>query len=224
MSPAEPTPPVCLDPALVAAAEALAAGPQRRRLGITGAPAAGKSTLAEALADRLGTAAAYVPMDGFHLSQRQLQRLGRAGRKGAPDTFDALGYRDLLQRLGGAAARGETVFAPGFYRGLEEPIAASIAIPPEAQLIITEGNYLLIEDAPWPTVTAALDEVWYLDLATTERERRLLDRHMRFGRSEAEARAWMAATDRPNAERVSARAARADRRVVWDESRICFCG
>lgn len=207
---------ITINPAVLDAARALAAGPQRRLLGLVGAPAAGKSTLAAALAQALGESATSVPMDGFHLSQRQLAALGRAERKGAPDTFDAHGYRALLARIRAATDTGETVYAPGFYRDIEEPIAASLAVGPEPALVITEGNYLLLEDAPWPTVAAELDAIWYLEVDTARREDWLIARHMRFGRSEAEARAWMMNTDRPNAERITASAPRADRVLSWD--------
>ncbi|MES1953601.1 nucleoside/nucleotide kinase family protein [Salinisphaera hydrothermalis] len=213
---------ITLDPAVLEAVQALAGGPKRRLLGIVGAPAAGKSTLALALARALGERASSVPMDGFHLSQHQLDILGRADRKGAPDTFDADGYRALLGRIRAAAERNEIVYAPGFYREIEEPIAASLAVAPETPLVITEGNYLLLDDAPWPDVAAQLDAVWYLDVDTPLREEWLVARHMRFGRGEAEARAWMVATDRPNAERIVASAHRADRVLRWDGTRIEF--
>lgn len=215
---------VTIDPAVLAAAEALTAGPARRLLGIVGAPAAGKSTLAAALAGALGRHAASVPMDGFHLSQHQLETLGRAERKGAPDTFDGDGYRALLARIRTAAARGEIVYAPGFYREIEEPIAASLAVAPDTPLVITEGNYLLLEDQPWPTVAAELDAIWYLDVEPARREDWLLARHMRFGRNEADARAWIATTDRPNAERIVASAPRADRVLHWDGNCVRFAG
>lgn len=213
---------VAIAPDVIAAARALVAPGQRRLLGIVGAPASGKSTLAEALVAALGDeTACAVPMDGFHLAQATLDRLGRAGRKGAPDTFDAAGYCALLSRIRTAFA-DETVYAPGFYRSLEEPIAASIAVAPTTPLVITEGNYLLLDTPPWPAVAAALDAVWFLDVAEARREAWLAARHQRFGRSEAEAWAWIAATDRPNAERIEATAARADRELIWDGARIRF--
>lgn len=211
-----------IDPAVSKAVEALAAGPERRLLGLAGAPAAGKSTLANALASALPGRAASVPMDGFHLSQRQLKRLGRAERKGAPDTFDSHGYRALLERIRVAGAKGEVVYAPGFYRDIEEPIAASLAVAPDTPLIITEGNYLLLDDDPWPAVAATLDAIWYLDVNTARRENWLVARHMRYGYSEAEAHAWLAQTDRPNAERIAASANRADRVLYWDGACIRF--
>lgn len=216
------TPAIAIAPAVLAAARHLMSAPGRAMLGIVGAPASGKSTLAERLTSLLGERVASVPMDGFHLSQRQLTTLGRSQRKGAPDTFDAHGYCALLARIRQAFATRETVYAPGFYRDLEEPIAASLAVPPEAELVITEGNYLLLDESPWPDVAGLLDEIWFLDVASELREQWLLARHQRFGRSEAEALAWMAQTDRPNAERIDAVAAKADRQLRWDDHQIRF--
>ena len=86
------------------------------------------------------------------------------------------------------------------------------------RLVITEGNYLLLQDAPWPQVAALLDEVWYLDVDTEQREAWLIERHIRFGRTAAEAEAWVASTDRPNAERIALTRHRADRIVRWDHT------
>ncbi|RKQ96879.1 AAA domain-containing protein [Kushneria sinocarnis] len=211
-----------IDDAVVQAAGAMLDGGRRRLLGIVGAPGSGKSTLAEGLVARLAGRAQSVPMDGFHLSNRQLARLGRSERKGAPDTFDAHGYRALLARLRQSDETDATIYAPGFYRELEESIAASIAVPAEVPLVITEGNYLLLEEGAWSRVRELLDEVWFLEVESTLREQWLVNRHVHFGRSEEEARAWVAATDRPNAERVEAVAHRADRRLRWSDTGIAL--
>jgi pantothenate kinase len=182
-------------------ARSLLATGQRKVLGIAAAPGAGKSTLAECLLQALGAQARVVPMDGFHLANSELQRLGRRGRKGAPDTFDAAGYVNLLRRIK-AQQPGETIYAPEFRRDLEEGIAGAIAIEVSTPLIITEGNYLLMDDGAWSQVRGTLDEVWYLDINRTLRHQRLLERHMRFGRSREDALAWIAGTDEPNAVRI----------------------
>lgn len=211
-----------IDPLILDAARSLIDSSKRRILGLVGAPGSGKSTLSEALLAALGDQAQVVPMDGFHLSNRQLDALGRAQRKGAPDTFDAFGYRDLLHRLRASYRNRETVYAPGFYREIEEPIAASIAVAPGTPLIITEGNYLLLEEEPWPRVRAMLDEVWFLDVDRELREERLVARHMQFGRTERQAREWVRTTDAPNAERIEAVAASADRQLWWNGTSIRF--
>lgn len=210
-----------IDDAIVEAARALTRKRPRALLGLVGAPGAGKSSVSEALLNCLGDAMQVVPMDGYHLSNRELARLGRASRKGAPDTFDSAGYVALLERLR-ASQPDEIIYAPGFYREIEEPIAASIAVSPQTPLVVTEGNYLLMEQAPWDRVRSLLDEIWYVEVDTELREQWLVERHMRFGRSEADAKAWVAATDRPNAEQIEATRARADRLVGWDGACIRF--
>ena len=142
---------------LIDRARALTETGTRRILGIAGVPGPGKSTLAAVVAARLGAAAAQVPMDGLHLADVELARLGRLDRKGAPDTFDAFGYVALLRRLR-AAEPGEVVYAPAFERTMEQPVAGSIAIDPSVPLVVTEGNYLLLPDAPWDRVRPLLDE------------------------------------------------------------------
>ncbi|MGW8948601.1 nucleoside/nucleotide kinase family protein [Streptomyces sp. NPDC055709] len=174
----------------------------RRILGIAGPPGAGKSTLAEELVGRLRGSAVLVPMDGFHLAGSELVRLGRAGRKGAPDTFDAAGYAALLTRLRAPQA-GTTVYAPAFDRTLEEPVAGSIPVGPDVPLVITEGNYLLHDEGPWAGIRALLDEAWYLELADAVRVPRLVDRHVRFGKDRPYAERWVRDSDEPNARVVS---------------------
>jgi pantothenate kinase len=199
-------------PALVARASALAdsagAGPGRALLGIAGAPGAGKSTLAAALADALGDRAVVVGMDGFHLAGAELRRLGRADRKGAPDTFDGHGFVVLLERL---ARRGAaTVHAPVFDRVLDEALAGAIAVPPEVPLVIVDGSYLLLEADPWSRVRPLLTEAWFVRLPRGERERRLIARHEHFGAPAARARAHALGSDAANAELVAPTASRAD--------------
>ncbi|MDM0106709.1 nucleoside/nucleotide kinase family protein [Variovorax sp. J22R24] len=192
--------------------EALLTDGRRKLLGLVGAPGSGKSTLALALLRAFAGRAQVVPMDGFHLANAELQRLGRAVRKGAPDTFDGAGYVALLRRLREQGAE-EIVYAPEFRREIEEPIAGAIAVLPETQLVITEGNYLLLDDGPWAGAAALLDEVWYVDVADELRLDRLVRRHEQFGRSRAEALAWVEQTDEPNARRIAATRAKAHRVV-----------
>jgi pantothenate kinase len=193
---------------LVARARRLAPADERRILGITGAPGAGKSTLAAALVEALRPAALLVPMDGFHLANRELERLGRRDRKGAVDTFDARGYVALLRRLRDPAE--EIVYAPEFRREIEEPIACALPVPRDVPLVVTEGNYLLVEDGPWGGVAPLLDEVWYVDAPEDLRLARLVARHVAFGKEPEAARAWSLGTDQRNAELIARTRARAD--------------
>ncbi|MER1995779.1 MAG: nucleoside/nucleotide kinase family protein [Arthrobacter sp.] len=193
---------------LTAEARRLAAGP-RRILGITGAPGAGKSTLAAALAAALGPdIAVVVPMDGFHLANAVLDSMGIRNRKGAPETFDDAGYAALLRRL--REQEEPVVYAPEFRRVLEEPVGSAVPVRRDVPLVITEGNYLLLDSGAWPQARAQLDAVWFLELPEPERIRRLQKRHTAFGKTPAEARDWVLGTDQANAGLVAAHAGRAD--------------
>ncbi|WP_446216797.1 nucleoside/nucleotide kinase family protein [Micromonospora sp. IBHARD004] len=193
---------------LAARARALADDGPRQLLGIAGAPGAGKSTLAERLVAAVGPAARLVPMDGFHLAQSELVRLGRQERKGAPDTFDANGFVSVLRRL--RRLEPTSVWAPAFRRDLEEPVAGAIEVPPEVRLVVTEGNYLLLRDEPWEEVRTLLHEIWFLDLDAELRLRRLTARHEAYGKSPEQARAWALGSDEANAAVVSGTAGHAD--------------
>jgi pantothenate kinase len=189
----------------------LATSGRRAILGITGAPAAGKSTYAEQLTAELtslGHDVALVPMDGYHLAQAALEELGLAAVKGAPHTFDGDGFVALLDRL--KRSPDETIWAPKFDRDLEDSIAASIPVAPEVSLVITEGNYLLLDELPWATGRTLLDEVWYIELSDDVRHERLEARHRRFGRSPEEAHERTYGTDEANAKLIAATKPAAD--------------
>ena len=185
------------------------AGPPGGRilLGITGAPGAGKSTIAAALAVAIGPDACVVPMDGFHFSNAVLRALGRATRKGAPDTFDVDGYAALLDRLRRA---DRVVYAPSFDRQRDEPVAGDLAVPPSARIVITEGNYLLLPSHGWDRVRPLLDEVWHVDVDPAVRLARLIGRHREFGKDADRARAWATGPDEANARLIAAQRAEAD--------------
>jgi len=197
---------------LLARAETLAASGRRSILGIAGAPGAGKSTLARrlvaALNGRTGRAV-LVGMDGFHLAQAELERLGRAERKGAPDTFDAAGYVALLHRLRHPEP-AVTVYAPLFRREIEEPIACAVPVPADVPLVVTEGNYLLVDEPPWSAVRPLLDQAWFLVLDESTRRAWLTERHRRYGRTAAQARERVDGSDERNARLLAPTAAHAD--------------
>jgi pantothenate kinase len=202
-------------PLYLARLHALLQGGQRKLLGLAGPPGAGKSTLATALQHAFADVSQVVPMDGFHLANAQLQRLGRRQRKGAPDTFDSAGYAALLRRLRQQRA-DETVYAPEFHREIEEPVAGAIAVAAQTRLIITEGNYLLLDEGPWAQVAGLLDEVWYVELDDALRIERLTQRHHRFGRSREDAAAWVSGTDEPNARLIARTRGRAHAVFRWE--------
>jgi len=193
--------------ALLARARELAQRGGRRILGIAGPPGGGKSTVARQVVAELGEQARLVPMDGFHLAQAELVRLGRRDRMGAPDTFDAAGYAALLTRL---KSDEPVVYAPEFRREIEEPIAGAIAIPNTTPLVVTEGNYLLLDDERWGPIRHLLDETWYVETDEELRVQRLIQRHIQFGKTPEYARAWVLRSDERNADLVKQTAQTAD--------------
>jgi len=201
-----------LDPALP-----LLDRPGRAVLGIAGAPASGKSTLAALLLAELERQrpgeVVGVGMDAFHLGHRVLVRRGQTGIKGAPETFDAVGYLHLLHRI---RTETGTVYAPEFERAIEDSLAHVVEIGPEVGLVVSEGNYLLLAEPPWDRVRGLLDEAWFVHLEDTERQRRMVVRHLRHGHDPADAEARTYGNDERNARLVNAAPNRPD---LWVEQR-----
>ena len=174
------------------------AHPGRLVFGFAGPPGSGKSTVVERLAAELGPElCVVVPMDGFHLANRLLAGTPLAERKGAVDTFDAYGYLHLLQRL--RAADEPVVYAPAYERAIEEPVAGAIAVPAGIPVVLTEGNYLLLDEPPWDRAREHLDASWFIDTPRALRLERLTARHIRFGKEPDAARAWALGPDEANA-------------------------
>jgi pantothenate kinase len=189
-------------------ARTLAARGRRALLGIAGPPGGGKSTLAQAVVAELGDRARLVGMDGFHLAQEELIRLGRRDRMGALETFDGAGYVALLRRLRDATE--PVVYAPEFRREIEEPINAAVAVPADVALVVTEGNYLLVDEGPWAQIRGLLDEAWYVVQDENVRLELLIARHIAFGKAPDAAREWVMRSDQRNAELIETTRHRAD--------------
>jgi pantothenate kinase len=178
--------------------------PGRAVLGIAGAPASGKSTVAALLLAELDRqrpgAAVGVGMDAFHIGHRILERRGQTGIKGVPETFDAEGYLHLLRRI---RTETGTIYAPEFDRDIEDSLAHVVEIRPEVGLVVTEGNYLLLDVPPWDGVRELLDEGWFVHLDDAERQRRLVARHRRHGHDPADAESRTFGSDERNARLVN---------------------
>lgn len=181
---------------------------RRVLIGVAGAPGSGKSTIAAELVRRLdGVRAVVVPLDGFHLANEELDRLGLARVKGAPETFDAWGFVHLLGRLKTGA---ELIYAPMFHRAVEQAISGAIPIPVDTELVVVEGNYLLLADEPWSLGRPLFDLAVYLDVPAAVRVPRLLDRARDGGRDAAAAEDWVYRNDEANARRIASSRERAD--------------
>lgn len=178
-------------------------------IGIVGKPGAGKSTLTADLIGNLSKASAVlIPMDGYHLSNKQLSKLGISDRKGAFDTFDSDGFVKLLKRVNKEIDKD--IYFPVFYREIEESYAADGVVPANTKLVITEGNYLLLDKGGWEEVRAELSEVWYVEVDDNLRLDRLTKRHQSYGRNYDEAYAWANGSDERNAEIVAKTRDKAD--------------
>lgn len=173
---------------------------------VAGPPGAGKSTIAGSIAKAIGVGARVVPMDGFHLDNAVLDRLGLRARKGAPETFDATGFLHLMQRLraGGDAA------IPVFDRHADLARAGADLVTVADKYLIVEGNYLLLNDMPWTDLAPLFDLTIYIDVAEAELDRRLVDRWHHHGKTAVEARHWIDSNDMPNIRRVTQGSRQAD--------------
>ena len=195
--------------------------PGRLVIGLTGPPGVGKSTLAQQLVDEFNSGdahlAAMVPMDGFHVANVQLSRLGRRSRKGAPDTFDAAGFLAALARV--REAYGNTdVYVPQFNRSLDESVAAALVVSARTRLVITEGNYLALPSDGFAGARDLIDRLYYLTCAGAERRQRLMARHIAGGRSLIAAEHWVISVDESNARLIAATQGRCDRTLAADET------
>lgn len=180
-------------------------GRDRILVGIAGAPGSGKSTLADEVAKRLRAqkcATEVVPMDGFHLDNSILEFRGLRGRKGSPETFDAEGFINSVQRL----KHGGEVILPTFDRQRDIAIAGAVSVAADCQVVLVEGNYLLFDEAPWRDLAKLWDISVMLEVPMPEIRGRLIQRWLNHGLSRAAATGRAESNDIPNAQHVVARA------------------
>lgn len=178
-------------------------------VGVAGAPGSGKSTLAEECAKRLQLQrcpATVVPMDGFHLDNAILDMRGQRARKGAPETFDSLGFVNLVERL----QSPQEVIVPLFDRHRDLAIAGAVAVPDDCPVVIVEGNYLLFDEYPWAQLAPLWDVAAYIDVPMAELRSRLIQRWLDHGLSRTAATKRAESNDIPNAQRVIDKALPAD--------------
>jgi len=188
-----------------------ARGLRRIIVALAGPPGAGKSTLSERLLAALPAGeAALVPMDGFHFDNAVLDAMALRNRKGAPETFDCAGLAAALRRI--RSGEGD-VAVPVFDREADLARAGAAIIPAAARLILVEGNYLLLDRAPWSELAPLFDLTIVIEVPIEELQRRLLARWTELGRSEEAARGWVEGNDLPNARLVIEGSRRAD--IVW---------
>ena len=201
--------------ALLRIKESLNRSTDRYLIGIVGKPGAGKSTLSAYLLEELHSSeVTVVPMDGYHLSNAVLQALGRADRKGAPDTFDVAGFASLLQRI--RNEKSVDIYYPVFDRSIEESIAAQGVVTKETKVVIVEGNYLLHDSGGWEEIAELLDELWFIDVDDEKRLERLIARHIAYGKSPADAQSWSRGSDEVNARTIATGRSRAHAVIALD--------
>ena len=182
--------------------------PERTVLGIAGGPGAGKSTIAQKLVAQLGDAAAYVPMDGFHMKHAKLETLGTVADKGMPHTFEGAAFADFLERLKFATG---PISGPGYSRKIEDTVDDAFTVPATAKLLVAEGNYLLLATAPWWRVKPLLDRAVYLEIPRELVRARLMKRHAEEGLfTEERNRAHIERVDLTNYDTVQRSRPRAD--------------
>ncbi|WP_319496512.1 nucleoside triphosphate hydrolase [uncultured Cohaesibacter sp.] len=191
-------------------------GGKRTFLAIVGAPGSGKSTTAEALFEALNALhpgkVSILPMDGFHFDDAVLREMDRLPWKGAPDTFDVGGLRSILQRLKDGVE--SAVAVPVFDRELEISRGSARIIPAEVELIIVEGNYLLLDQGPWNSLAPYFDLTVFVDVPEAELRRRLAARWQGFGLPEEEVTRKLESNDLPNGHLVIAKSRDADIRYL----------
>ena len=182
----------------------------RTIIGIVGKPGAGKSTVVSEIRNQFSAdEVAIIPMDGYHLSNEELIKLGRRNRKGAPDTFDVAGFVSLVTKVKYEIAKDHTF--PIFHREIEASKVDEGIVLRNTKVIVIEGNYLFSEEFNWNKVFPLLDQSWFIEIDDEIRMQRLIARHIKYGKTPQEAKEWSRGSDEANAEFIAKSANRAER-------------
>jgi pantothenate kinase len=192
------------------------AGTKRYIVAIAGPPASGKTTLTRNLCDNINSQVnsslcITVPMDGFHLSNEKLNQMDMRHVKGAPLTFDAKGFVELIQRI---RLDNDAVAIPEFDRELDAVVFGDQSVDPDHRIIIVEGNFILLDEAPWDQLKAMFDLSVMLIPEEQTLEKRLISRWENYNHSEEEAKVRAFSNDIPNAKYVLANSMQADIKVT----------
>jgi pantothenate kinase len=173
-----------------------------------GKPGAGKSTVVLEIEKKFTpNDVSIIPMDGYHLSNEALIELGRRDRKGAPDTFDTAAFISLITKV--KNRRELDHHFPIFHREIEASVEDEGLVPTSAKVIVIEGNYLFSDEHNWSGVFPLLDHTWFIEIDDELRMQRLIARHIKYGKTPAEAEAWSRGSDEANARFIELTAHRA---------------
>ncbi len=182
----------------------------RTIIGIVGKPGAGKSTVVAEIQNQFeSNDVAIIPMDGYHLSNEELIELGRRNRKGAPDTFDVSAFVSLLRSVRNEINKNHTF--PIFHREIEASKEGEGLVPVGAKVVVVEGNYLFSQEYGWHEVFPLLDQSWFISIDDEIRMRRLIARHIAYGKTAQEAEEWSLGSDEMNARFIEKSANRAEK-------------
>jgi len=179
---------------------------------VAGPPASGKTTLADRLRETINAQyendpCIVVPMDGFHLDNEQLDKMGMRNVKGAPQTFDAEGFVRLIKQI---RAGDQMVVIPQFDRSLDMVVAGDRAVTPDHRIVVVEGNYLLLKEPPWDGLNTLFDLSVMVSPKIDILEARLISRWIKHGMPKVDAIARALSNDIPNARYVLANSGSAE--------------
>ncbi len=177
-------------------------------IAIAGPPAAGKSTLAAALVTSLGERAGLLGLDGYHFDNSILEQRGHRPRKGSPHTFDVASYAMTLRTL--RDYPGLEMSVPVYDRTLSVSRNCASVVGAHHEILVTEGNYLLLDEEPWENVRALLDLTVWIDVPMDVVEQRIVERWESAGHDEEEIRRRTEENDLPNARHVHTGSVEAD--------------